>query len=532
MKHIKFLILGLLPTIFMLTSCLKDLEVTPLDSDVIVSENLGDNEGAMIQTLAKLYASFAISGQSGTGDSDISGIDAGFGVYTRALWMLQELTTDEALCAWNDQTIKDYHWHTWSAQDVFNNAMYSRIIYTVSICNEFIRNTKGNADETIKTYNAEARFLRALAYFHAIDMYGNPAFITEDDLPGSFFPEQITRAELFNYIESELLAIETELGEPGFMYGRADKGAAWMLLARLYLNAEVYIQQPKYTECITYTKKVIDEGGYSIDPFYQRIFAANNNESPEMIFAINYDGQFTHNYGGTTYILHAATGPQMMEATTLGIGSGWGGNRATKQFINKLVDTLAYPLDANDPMFTRCPDKRVHVHTLANWDIHNVGTFTDGIAIWKYTNMTHDGQPAEHPHNDFVCTDFPIFRLADAYLMYAEAVVRGGAGGDLGTALQLVNDLRNRAYGDASGNITAAQLTLDFILDERAKELYWEAVRRTDLIRFGKFTSADYVWAWKGNVFEGRGTEEYRNLFPIPATEVGSNNNIDQNDGY
>ncbi len=533
MKSYKLLTVGIVVAVSAITtSCVKDLETKPIDPNVIASSNLGDHPEAMRETLAKLYSSFAVPGQDGvSGASDISGIDAGFGVYTRALWMLQELSTDEALCAWNDQTIKDYHWQTWSSTDVFNAAMYSRIIYTVSICNEFIRNTNESSDPTVMQYNAEARFLRALAYYHAIDMYGNPAFITEADKPGSFYPKQITRAKLFEYIESELKDIENKLGEPRSVeYGRADRAAAWMLLARLYLNAEVYIGTPKYTECITYCNKVIG-AGYTLAPDYRWNFSADNNTSPEMIFAINYDGMYTQSYGGTAYIIHAATGGDM-NAAALGIGSGWGGNRTTKDFANILIDTIAHPISTLDVMFSSIPDKRVYLQQLTNWNIYNVGTFTDGIGVRKFTNMNHDGTPAIHPHNDFPCTDYPIFRLADAYLMYAEAVLRGGAGGTRSQALTYINDLRDRAYGNTSGEISDAQLTLPFILDERGREMYWEGVRRTDLIRFGEFTTASYLWQWKGNVMNGQATESYRNLFPIPASEVAANPNIKQNPGY
>jgi len=526
MKYSKFITLIAIATLFFVTSCIKDLDVKPIDKDVVVSEDLGNNPDAKIQALAKLYASFAVPGQDGVGgDGDISGIDNGFGTYTRALWMLQELTTDEALCAWNDQTIKDYHWQTWSPTDVFNMAMYSRIIYTVTICNQFIRSTNSNEIE-----NAEARFLRALAYYHAIDMYGNPAFITEKDLPNiDFFPPQIKRDSLFYYVESELKDIETKLGEPRFMFGRADKAAAWMLLARMYLNAEVYIKTPKYNECVTYSKKVID-AGYTLEPNYRKNFSADNNTSREMIFSINYDGEFTRSYGGTTYIIHAATGPGM-DPLSLGIGSGWGGNRTTKQFVGKLVDTVAIPPMASDTTFKRCKDTRVFLNLLSNWEIYNVGTFTDGIGVFKYTNMINDTTPAVNPHNDFPCTDFPIFRLADAYLMYAEAILRGGTASDL-TALDAVNKIRERAFGNNSGNIDATKLDLQFILDERARELYWEAVRRTDLIRYGQFMTDKYLWAWKGNTFAGAAGDERRNLFPIPAAETGANPNIKQNPGY
>ncbi len=530
MKQFKYISILAAMVIVMVASCTKDLDVTPIDENIIVSSNLKDREGAMLQTLAKLYSSFSVPGQEGTGspNGDISGIDNGFGVYTRALWMAQELTTDEALCSWNDQTIKDYHWHTWTPTDVFVTAMYARIIYTVSICNEFIRNSAGSDDPEIIRYNSEARFLRALAYYHAIDMFGNPAFITEADKPGSFFPKQTTRQELFNYVESELKAIESTLGEPRFEYGRADKAAAWMLLARLYLNAEVYTGTSKWADCITYSDKVIN-AGYILEPNYRLNFSANNHTSREMIFAITCDGMYTQSYGGTTYIIHAAAGDKILPAT-LGIGGPWSGNRTTKEFVNVLVDTVAYPKLDSDPTFSRVKDTRVYIRLLQNWDIYNVGTFSDGIGVYKYTNLNHDDSPAEHPHNDFTSTDFPIFRLADAYLMRAEALLRSG--GDRAAALNDVNTVRGRAFKGPSGNIQDNQLTLDFILDERGRELYWESVRRTDLIRYNKFTTNAYLWAWKGNAYRGQASESYRNLFPIPGAEVAANPNIKQNTGY
>ena len=116
--------------------------------------------------------------------------------------------------------------------------------------------------------------------------------------------------------------------------------------------------------------------------------------------------------------------------------------------------------------------------------------------------------------------------------MYAEAVLRGGSGGDKTTAVGYINQLRERAYGNTNGNITAADLTLNFILDERGRELYWEGHRRTDLIRFGQFTSATYLWPWKGGVETGTGVDAHYNLFPIPNTDRTANPNLGQNPGY
>ncbi|MGC8802186.1 MAG: RagB/SusD family nutrient uptake outer membrane protein [Bacteroidales bacterium] len=129
-------------------------------------------------------------------------------------------------------------------------------------------------------------------------------------------------------------------------------------------------------------------------------------------------------------------------------------------------------------------------------------------------------------------TDFPMFRLADVYLMYTEATLRGATNGNRAKALQYVNELRTRAYGGSIGNITDSQLTLDFILDERARELYWEGHRRTDLIRFGKFSGGNYIWPWKGKVKEGTATPAHLDLFPIPASDLNANPNLVQNPGY
>ena len=166
------------------------------------------------------------------------------------------------------------------------------------------------------------------------------------------------------------------------------------------------------------------------------------------------------------------------------------------------------------------------------WEITNVGTFTHGIGVTKFKNVTSTGGAAPNAHATFVSSDFPMFRLADAYLMYAEAVLRGGSGGSRATALGYVNALRQRAYSNTSGNITDSGLTLDFILDERGRELYWEGCRRTDLVRFGQFTNGSYVWEWKGNVKNGARTSSYRDLYPIPINDLNANPNLKQNAGY
>ncbi|GIV35910.1 MAG: outer membrane protein [Cyclobacteriaceae bacterium] len=507
----------------LLTSCLGDLDPKQLGPNVLNSANVYQTKDDYKRGLAKLYASFVLSGQQGpAGQPDIAGIDEGFGNYLRLYWNCQELTTDEAVISWNDQTIKDFHWHTWTPSDVFISAMYSRIMYTVAIANEFIRATAGNTDPDIQKFHAEARFIRALSYYHALDLFGNPPFVTEADKPGSYFPRQISREDLFTYIENELADIEDDLGNPKFEYGRADKAAAWMLQAKLYLNAEVYIGTPKYTECITALNKIFASGAYSLSTNYRHNFVADNHTSPELILTFNHDGQRTQTYGGMVYLIHAPIGGSMNSMDIFGVQNPWGGIRTTKQFVNKFPD------------ISGTTDQRALFYTDGqSLEINDIGVFTDGYALTKFRNRTLAGNLPPNPHPDFVDTDFPMFRLADAYLMYAEAVLRGGAGGSTGQALTYVNMVRTRAYGgDTSGNITSGELNLDFILDERARELYWECHRRTDLIRFGRFTGGSYLWAWKGNVKDGVATPSFRDLFPIPAADLAANPTLTQNPGY
>lgn len=711
------------------SSCFNDLDTIPTDEDEITSSVVYDDPAAYKQVLAKVYAGLSVSGQQGpAGQSDISGLDEGFGQYTRGLWYHQELSTDEALIGWNDATIKDFHEQDWSANDGFIGAFYSRVFYQIVLCNEFLRETtdaklsERGVDAAlrteIQTFRAEARYLRALSYWHALDCFRNVPFVTEDDKIGNFFPEQISGAQLYDFIEAELKEIETLLVAPRQNeYARADQAAAWMLLAKLYLNAEVYAGKSAYTECITYCQKVID-AGYTLDPDYQHLFLADNHTAEGIIFPVVYDGVNTRTWGGTTFIIHAAIGGSMNIAD-FGVDGGWGGTRTTSAFVDKFPsigggDVLVIPNDgATHPVlyvpgayqgwdpenestviasaledgtyegyfwfeagiafkFTDGPswdvdygddegdgvleqggadiiaaetgfykinvDLNALTYTLektdwgligsstaGGWDadtdmtfdttenawviqtnliegeikfranddwavnygdtdadalldldgdniiipkdgnyliklfldkpdytysieqpssdgramfytegqekeIVDVSQFTEGYAITKWKNITSEGAPgSDLTHTD---TDFPMFRLADAYLMYAEAVLRGGSGGDAGTALDLVNAVRERAYGGQGGTISASDLTLDFILDERARELYWECHRRTDLVRFGRFSESSYVWPWKGGVPEGRSTDKRYDLYPIPSSDLNANPNLTQNTGY
>jgi starch-binding outer membrane protein, SusD/RagB family len=508
-------------------SCTKDLNRT--SPNALTADDLYKNESGYRSSLAKLYGGLALTGNSGPdGSGDLGGIDEGFSSYIRTYWYLQELPTDEAVIGWNDQTIKDLHEMDWSPTEVFNRALYSRIFYQITLANAFIRESSDDklsgrgisgADATkVKGYQAEARFLRALSYLHAMDLYGSPTFVTEQDPIGAFLPPQKSRAELFTFVESELKAVESLVPDPKQNeYARADKAAVWMTLANLYLNAKIYTGTERYTDAVTYSSKVI-AAAYTLEPNYANLFLADNNKSNELIFAVAFDGTKTRTWGGTTFLVHAPVGGDM-NVNEYGIDFGWGGLRTTKAFVQKFPD----PSGATD--------KRAMFQSAGQTlEINDISDFRNGYSIKKWKNITSTG--ANGSSLTWADTDFPMFRLAEAYLIYAEAVLRGGTGGSATDALTYINNLRQRAYGNTSGNISSTQLTLDFILDERARELQWEGKRRTDLVRYDEFTTSAYLWPWKGGVKDGTAVSHARNLFPIPAAEINTNPNLIQNEGY
>ena len=504
-----------------------DLTVEP--KSTVTTANIFSDPAAYTQFLAKIYAGLAVTGQAGpAGNADIQGIDEGFSQYVRLYWQMEEFPTDEAVIAWGDAAIQELNTQLWASSNQFLGAMYSRVYFQVSLANEFLRQTTdaqlasrghiGQVVTDVHLYRAEARFLRALSYWHGMDLFGNIPLVKETDPIGATPPKQATRAEIYAYIESELKAIRNDLPVGGSgQYGRADRAAVDMLLAKLYQNAIVYIGTDHSADALVSASNVINNTYYQLDPNYRHMFQADNNTSRELIFVVPQDGIHTQSYGGTTFLVHASVGGSM-NANLNGIDGGWYGTRARKELVALFAGGAGGPDRRSAVFYT--PGQTL--------DILNLTNFNDGYGVNKYQNVTSTGAPGQR--QDFVDTDYPMFRLADAYLIYAEANLRGG-GGTAVQALAYVNAIRTRAYGDATGNITAAQLTLQFIIDERARELFWEGVRRTDLLRFNRLTDVG-VWQWKGNIQPGKTTEAFRNLYPLPASELLANPNLTQNTGY
>ncbi|MFT4095147.1 MAG: RagB/SusD family nutrient uptake outer membrane protein [Niabella sp.] len=500
-----------------LASCDKKLDRNPINTTT--AEDVFSTAEGTKQALAKVYGAFALTSSTATDASDIAGIDAGTSDFLRLFWMTQEAPTDEALCIWtSDPGVMDMDNITWTSSNVLLNGLYNRSIYQITVANSFLRETSSStavAEDTLAVYRAEARFLRAYQYWVLLDLFGNPPFLDENSTIGKEAPKQISRADLFDYVESELLAIQDQLLDAQTNeYGRADKAAAWALLARLYLNAAVYTGTEHYGDAITYATKVINSG-YSLHTTYSHLFMADNNENnPETILSINYDGNYTQNYGGTTFIVNGAVNSSM-SPSSFGIpGGGWGG----------LVARKPLPLLFGDDYTTSDDDRAMFYGT--DYEITDESSFSNGIKVIKFTNKNSDGTTPTDA-STFVSTDFPIFRLAEQYLIYAEATLRGGSGGSTSQALTYVNLLRSRA-----NTTSLSTVSLNDILDERGRELYWECFRRSDLVRYGLFTTSGYLWPWKGGASTGTAVQSYFNLFPIPASDISANTNLTQNSGY
>ena len=500
-----------------------DPTVAPKSS--VSSANVFNDPNSYRAFLAKIYGGLIVTGQRGPdGNPDIAGIDEGFGEYLRLYWYLQEMPTDEAVIGWNDPGLPDLNTGLWGADNSMVNAMYYRVFYQVMLANEFLRqstdaklDSRGQFDPTLRTnvhfYRAEARFLRALSYWHGIDLFGNIPLVTEDDPLGATPPKQAKRADIYAYAVSELNDIIGKLPPKGpSTYGRATPDAAHLLLAKLYLNAGVYTGTPNYAGAATEAQAVIS-AGYTLPTNFRSNFTADNNSSPELIFVAAQDGRSTQTWGGMTFLIHAGCGGSM-SAANYGIDYCWGGYRMKQQTYRR---------------FAAGDTRAAFFYTTGQTDsVSDRGDFTKGIAAPKFTNLKANGDTAQA--KGMVDTDFPIFRLADAYLIYAEANIRGG-GGTAANALMYLNAVRQRAYGNTTA-IFATLPPVDTILAERGRELLFEASRRTDLIRFGVFTGGTYVWAWKGGTPGGSSLPSFRDLYPLPANELIANPNLQQNPGY
>ncbi|WP_339917223.1 RagB/SusD family nutrient uptake outer membrane protein [Yeosuana marina] len=512
MKKIVYIFLVM--TVLSFTGCTNELDTNP-KVELTLDELLAKDPQAVAGIVSRLYASFALSGPNGPGSSDVSD-DPGESPFLRGIINLEDFTADAMKNRWGDDGLDQLTTTSdWDENNKFFKYLYNRIYYTIPQCNNLL-SVLGNVDvEGKDQVIGEVRFIRSLAYYYLIDVFGKGVLATEDNFGTTESLPEASRTELFNYVESELLASIDLLPQTNG-YGQANKAVAQMLLAKLYLNAEVYTGTPRYDDAATYIKKVIDDGGYQLDPNFVAIFSGDNDSSPEIIFPLIADAVNSQSYGNTTYIVNGSLSADTMTLSDYGAAEGWGGHRSTKAWYGLFGD-LDTSTDDRAKLFW------TEGH---NYEMTDYKEWTDGYPSIKFRNSNFNSPSSP---TSFSGTDFPLFRLADAYLIYAECAVRGAAGTDMGTATQYVNDVRTRSH---ASTISQSALTLDFMIDERGRELNFEGQRRTDLIRFGKFTGGSYLWPWKGNSLDGTSIPDTYRLFPIPLTALEANSNLQQNPGY
>ena len=527
------------------TSCINDLDISPIDPQTGGSF---DQQGVFV----KGYAMLGVTGQKGIdGSPDLDGQDEGESGFYRTTFNCNELPTDECLWAWQEnQDIPQLTSISWSPSSQRTEWVYVRLGYDITQYNFFLDQTESMTDAETLRQRAEIRFLRALHYWYFLDLFGKAPFKEHfnNDLP-----VEKKGTELYTYIQNELNEIEGDMYEPRQApFGRADKAANWLLRARLYLNAGVYTGQTDYAKAEEYASKVIGSA-YKLCTNYSELFMADNDENEnamqEIILPIRQDGVKTRNHGGSTYLV---CGTRIAGMPRMGTTNGWSCifARATmvKKFFSNLDDVPMLSADVEIPkgldtdeqiddfdaehgirtedMIKAAGDDRALLYSGVGGGRRKIHTdaisgFTDGLSIVKWQNYRSDGKPVSHA--TYPDTDIPLFRLAEAYLTRAEAIFRQG-----GDATGDINELRKRA------NCTrkVQTVTEQELIDEWAREFYLEGRRRSDLVRFGMFTTNKYLWDWKGGAMNGTSVASYYNKYPIPVSDINNNRNMSQNEGY
>lgn len=542
MKHIAWIAAG---ASMLFTACIGDLDTLPLNPSDSTSETVyGADESGYIAGLTKLYFNF-VSNET----TDLQVSDAGASELVRAFWTVQEVTSDACKCAWeNDAWVRAMNTNTWSdADNDATYAVYVRTLQGIAYTNEYLRQTasdrlsdRGVSSELaakIQGFRAEARFLRAYFYWMALDVFGDVPFTTENSpFGGGVNPKQASRKDVFDYCISELTALaadDSPMPAARSNYPRADKGAVLGLLARMYLNAEVYTGTPMWQEAKDACEDIFTMG-YSLCPEYADLFRGDNGENPEalneVLFGISYDAEQTQSYGGTSYLTLAAIAATDVSSTQMinGVNNGWGGIRVPYEYVEKYfnvrnADYSAGTYDVND--------KRGRMFYIKGRSESMDGAlyvFLNGWSCLKFNNIPHNMDQdsyletaASKAYSDI---DFPMIRLGEIYLIYAEACMNLG---QANTALPKVQELAARA-----GVTAPTSITQEWLIEERARELMWEGHRRTDLIRYGKFTSSSFLWTYKGGSFSGQGFDDHMKIFAIPASELAPNPELHQNPGY
>jgi len=476
------------------------------------------------------------------------------------IWRSQELTGDEVVIparpnGWVDGGIyKRLHQHTWTPDHDAVEQGWSRTYNGITNCNKIIYQTESGyipMDEEQKTAAlAEVKVLRASYYYLLMDLYGNVPLDTDFDVPEGYLPEQKSRQEIYDFVVSEITENIDDLSDsPGQeMYGRFNKWAAYTLLAKVYLNAEVYTGTPQWEKCIEACQEVIDSGNFILEPDQKNVFITENQNSKEIIFALAIDQNYTTEWN--TFDIHMQTLQPANQATYDLEQSPWGGMAAIPQFI-----------DTFDPEDSRLTENFIYGQQYtSSGEILNstLGSYAGEPLAFINEIPSVDRSEGIHGYrfgkfeialgsSNILNNDFPVFRYADVLMMKAESLLRTGKSEEAAT---IVTEIRERAFksNPEKAEVTGAELQEGTIydyglrnennstneggedipygrfLDELGWEFNQEGRRRQDMIRFGVFTSKSW--------FSHNPNGSYRSLYPIPQSALNSNSNLTQNPGY
>ncbi|MDE5887489.1 MAG: RagB/SusD family nutrient uptake outer membrane protein [Muribaculaceae bacterium] len=627
MKNLKniFLSLGVAATLFGTTACTGDLDLQPRDPSEITDAN-----GKIDNVFADLYLQFATYGANG--NSPVSGFDGGMAAFQRAMFIAEEIPTDEASWIWDPADYGVFNYGTFNANIGCLYGFYSRLIINITLSNQFIQALDngefGEVDAAkAANYRLQAKTLWGACYYYMLSFYDNVPY-ADETTPVGAEPTQRPRAEVYNLVTSQLEDVVAAYGANQTpLYGFVGLDAAESILAKIYLNGEVFAGKADYAKCYQHCKNVIDrlgKGGYygnGLARSYNALFGANNkkyvignpgSDVNEIIWSIAGDNINLTGYSGANFLIAGWIGTNAVQVTmgkptqnpalngqyedteagkilytyvadpeqyekdlktyneaaeskkdawqTLvneivngvpysfnptqngyvaqdwyNYGNGWKCMVARKSFVRKF--------EWEDVDMSVSNDRRVslwqtsaHGFTADNVSIVGDDWGKNGYLCPKYSNWAYneDGtiDAAASPTNISMASgDYAAIRLAEIYLTAAEAILQGG-GGSEAEALQYVNYIRQRAYGDPAGDESHfwARLSMQDLRDERCRELYQENVRRTDLIRWNQWCTG-YTWEWKGGIQNGTNLPEYTKLYPIPTrTMVASS--FQQTTGY
>lgn len=544
-----------------MVSCADDLNISSIDPQT-------DPSYDPMQLLAKQYACLSVTGQSGpAGQGDISGDEGESGFY-RTLFNLQELCTDEVAWAWqNDEGIPELTNIQWNASSARIKWCYQRLAFNVMLFNQYLTEQDGVADPA---YIAEVRFLRALHYYYFLDLFHKAPFKTVFSI--GVYPEEKGGKDLYDWIDQELTEVEPLMAEVGAYnntsdYGRADRGAAYMLHARLALNSQVYTdgQVNDLQKAIDYCDAITQSRAYELSrnekngfSGYAQLFMGDNDQNAqamkETIFPIRCDGLRTQSYSNSTYIiasmftdgmpyLNGNAKWQCMFSRSSLVGKFFDNPEsqvpmATEDDVNMLPDgateTDIRALDEQLGISTKdviaaAGDDRAMFYAgvgggVRELSVSRITAFLNGLSIVKWTNYRTDG--AVGNNENYYDTDIPLFRYAEVLLTRAEANFRLG---HPELAVPDINELRGRAH---ASTVSTEDITEDFLIDEWSREFFVEGRRRSDLVRFRRFSGSSYIWPFKGGVPTGTGVQSFYDIYPIPSDELASNKNMSQNPDY